>query len=110
MRKPIQIAALRFEKEHKGSTPSIETEIIALCDDGTIWTMFGTLSEWVSLPRIPQEQIFEDWLSDVGNALISNHIRKDAIPAYVEERRGRLLELFNRAATAKDAAFNITHE
>ena len=110
MRKPIQIAALRFEKEHEGSTPSIETEIIALCDDGTIWTMFGTQSEWVPLPRIPQEKIFEDWLSDVGDALISNHIRKDAIPSFINERQSRLLALFNQATSPKEAAYTISHE
>lgn len=110
MRKPIQIAALRFEKENEGSTPDIETEIIALCDDGTIWTMFGTLSEWVPLPRIPQEQIFEDWLSDVGTALISNHVRKDVIPSFIEERRSRLLTLFNKATSSKEAAHMITHD
>lgn len=47
-RKIVQIQALRFE----GSTaqdgkPSQETELIALCDDGTVWIRTSTISgEW----------------------------------------------------------------
>lgn len=47
-RKIVQIQALRFE----GSTatdgkPSQETELIALCEDGTVWTRTSTVSgEW----------------------------------------------------------------
>lgn len=57
MRKVIQIQALRFELiEGEDSAPSQETELVALCDDGTIWSKCGVLngSEWVRVDDIPQ--------------------------------------------------------
>ncbi len=56
-RKIIQIAALRANKlDELGSLDETETELIALCNDGTVWTMFGTLngSQWVPIAPIPQ--------------------------------------------------------
>lgn len=57
MRKVIQIQALRIAVlEEKGSEPLQETELVALCDDGTIWSKCGVLnaSEWVRVGDIPQ--------------------------------------------------------
>lgn len=49
IRKPIQISTLRLETSN-----SFETQIVALCDDGSIWTMTTTDNQWVALPPIPQ--------------------------------------------------------
>jgi hypothetical protein len=107
MRTPIQIAALRFAKPSvTGEGPdSIETELVALCDDGTIWTMFGMQGEWVPVPKIPQGPMLDDWLLDVGAKLAANHsLRKDAVGRVVEEHRGILVAKYNDGVTASDAA------
>lgn len=71
MRKIIQIAALR-----RGGLPepdgtqvvSSNTELTALCDDGSVWTLSDTLkSEWVRVPDIPQ-----DPLTDAEERLLRN--------------------------------------
>ena len=57
MRKVIQIQALRFAlSEAEDAEPSQETELVALCDDGTIWAKCGVLngSDWVRVDDIPQ--------------------------------------------------------
>jgi hypothetical protein len=58
-RKIIQIQALRFEgtPAYEGAEPSQETELIALCDDGSVWTRINTNSgtPWVRVEDIPQE-------------------------------------------------------
>lgn len=107
IRKPIQIAAIRFEKPNEVAdrADSIETEIVALCDDGTIWTMFGTDNEWVPLPPIPQDQLREDWIAEVREFLVENHsIRKDAVTKILDEYRDDLRAAFNRHDSAKDSA------
>lgn len=105
MRKPIQIAALRFgRKDEKTGAESIETEVVALCDDGTIWTMLGMDGEWVPLPRIPQSPILEDWLAEVAVQLPRRHIRRDAVDHLMAEHRGLLLEKYNAGETAAVAA------
>ncbi|WP_426106319.1 hypothetical protein [Massilia sp. TSP1-1-2] len=56
-RKIIQISALRVDKRDElGRLDETATEIIALCDDGTVWTMFDTMSGngWVHVAPIPQ--------------------------------------------------------
>lgn len=104
MRKPIQIAALRFGRnDSKGDPDSIETEVVALCDDGTIWTMFGMDGEWVPLPRIPQTPVLEDWLEEVASHLPRRHIRRDAVAHVMEEHRGLLVEKYNARETAAAA-------
>lgn len=58
MRKIIQIQALRFMQKRSDQDPdSQETELIALCDDGTVWTRTSTYDEsgWVKVSDIPQE-------------------------------------------------------
>lgn len=57
MRKIIQIQALRFEDTNSDDGGRIqETEIIALCDDGSIWIRIRALDgEWVQLENIPQD-------------------------------------------------------
>jgi hypothetical protein len=57
MRKVVQIQALRFAVcEGEDASPSQDTELIALCDDGTIWTKCGVLnqSDWVRVTDIPK--------------------------------------------------------
>lgn len=57
MRKVVQIQALRLAVyEGEDSLPSQETELVALCDDGTIWSKCGVLtdSDWVRVNDIPQ--------------------------------------------------------
>ena len=58
-RKIIQIQALRFEgKAAQGAEPSQETELIALCDDGTVWTRLSTISgEWLKVDGIPVDTV-----------------------------------------------------
>lgn len=61
MRKIIQIAALRHgelsDRDGK-QVMSADTELVALCDDGSVWTLFDTLkSEWVRAPDIPQDPL-----------------------------------------------------
>lgn len=53
-RKIIQIQALRFEgSSSQDGKPSQETELIALCDDGTVWTRTSTLKgEWCPVDPI----------------------------------------------------------
>lgn len=106
VRKPIQIAALRVRKpDASGEPDSIETEVVALCDDGSIWTILGTRSEWVPLPPVPQDQLREDWLADVGELLASSHlVRQDAVGGILEEYRDELRLAFNSHDSAKDAA------
>jgi hypothetical protein len=110
VRKPIQITALRFSRP--SATPegsdSFETEIIALCDDGTIWTKFSTDHKWTPAPRIPQYQVREDWLADVAvNLTRDHHVRKDATPAILGENSALLLTAYNSGTTAKDAAKSL---
>lgn len=107
MRSPIQIAALRVAKPNPtGDGPdSIDTELVALCDDGTIWTMFGTQSEWVPVPKIPQGPMLDDWLLEVGAKLAANHhVRPDAVNRVVEDHRSILVAKYNEGATATNAA------
>ncbi|MGF6440272.1 hypothetical protein [Paraburkholderia youngii] len=107
MRTPIQIAALPFTKSSvKGSSvESTATQLVALCDDGTIWTMFGTQGEWVAVPKIPQGPTLEDWLLDVGAKLASNHLyRSGAVAGVVEDHRSLLVTRYNDGMTATDAA------
>lgn len=71
MRKIIQIAALRHNglPEHDSAqVASADTELVALCDDGSVWTLFDTLkSEWLRVPDIPQ-----DPLTDAEERLLRN--------------------------------------
>lgn len=108
MRKPIQITALRFggrRGEAADGQDSIATEVIALCDDGTIWTLFGTDGDWVPLPRIPQIELYEDWLKTVGTYLMrDHHVRKEAIPGLQEEYEDLLRRAYNDTFTGQAAA------
>ena len=62
MRKPIQITALRHDKlDENGKVDEHRTEVVALCDDGTIWSLFDTMEgEWVRVPDIPQDQLSDE--------------------------------------------------
>lgn len=85
MRKPIQIAVLRSDR------PTIDTELFALCDDGTIWARSGMEREWVPLPRIPQEKIWEDWIAEVSSYLEGKYnVRREAIREILEEHSNSL--------------------
>lgn len=56
-RKIIQIQALRLnEWQGEDEAPKQETELVALCDDGSVWTMTGVQygAEWVRAADIPQ--------------------------------------------------------
>lgn len=56
-RKIIQIQALRFDSSQgEDMEPTQETELVALCDDGSVWMMTGVQngSEWVRIADIPQ--------------------------------------------------------
>lgn len=57
-RKIIQIQALRFGKNlPDGRGESLDTELIALCDDGSVWTKATADrdSEWCRVQDIPQD-------------------------------------------------------
>lgn len=112
MRKPIQIAALRVARpsETQGEPDSIETEIVALCDDGTIWTMFGTLDgqNWTPVARIPQGPVLEDWMDEVAAALVSSHIRKDAVEQVMDDHQELLAGKYHDGINAIAAAKTIT--
>ena len=56
-RKVIQIQALRFAGMPDEDLPPLqETELVALCDDGSIWSRIGiTNSEWLRVDDIPQD-------------------------------------------------------
>ena len=110
MRKPIQIAALRFVRpDDKGGEPINETEVVALCDDGSIWTMFGMESAWVPLPQIPQVPLRDDWLDEVGQILIKSHLmKKESIREILSEHEDLLRAAFNRHETAKQAAAAVS--
>lgn len=58
-RKIIQIQALRFQSNcGDKETSSQDTELVALCDDGTVWTCISALNgEWVQAPEIPQDLV-----------------------------------------------------
>lgn len=110
IRKPIQIAALRCEKPDAvaGQPGSIETEVWALCDDGSIWTIVGTDGEWVPLPPVPQDQLREDWLAEVGEALVSTHLlRREALSWIMEDYRDDLRGAFNNRQPAQEAAKEV---
>lgn len=54
-RKPIQIAFGLTDYAENETT----AQLVALCDDGTMWTLFGPDKNggtWHRLPDIPQEQ------------------------------------------------------
>ena len=107
VRTPIQIAVLRFSKPcgESGEQNSIETEVVALCDDGSIWTILGTDNEWVPLPPIPQDQLRDDWLREVGELLVSDHlVRPEAVNWVLSEYRDELRLAFNSHDSTKDAA------
>lgn len=109
-RKPIQIAALRFENPSAvASAPGlIETEVIALCDDGSIWTILGTNNEWVPLPPIPQGQLREGWLAAVGEELEHRFlVQRNAISGIFEKYSQELRLAFNSHETAEEAATNV---
>lgn len=107
IRKAVQIAALRFETpgEVAGSPGGTETEIVALCDDGTIWSMLGTGNEWVPLPPIPQDQLRDDWLAEVADHLVTHHfVRKDAVTGVLADYNDELRAAFNRHESAQQSA------
>lgn len=59
-RKIIQIQALRFTRApvQGGGGPPQDTELVALCDDGTVWTRTSTMpgeAEWVLVEDVPQD-------------------------------------------------------
>ena len=56
-RKPIQIAAVWCDTASIGCAPI--TEVIALCDDGTMWSLIQ--DGWTLLPPIPQDQPALNW-------------------------------------------------
>lgn len=106
-RKIVQVAALRVQGVRPdGSPDDVKTEVVALCDDGSVWTMFDTLSgEWVPLPKIPQWQLFEDWRDDVGELLTSRHlIRKDALSQILKDHHSTLMADYNAGRVATEAA------
>lgn len=56
MRKPIQIAISAAASDGR-----YEEEIIALCNDGSVWSVHGKFGDppreyWRRLPDIPQEE------------------------------------------------------
>ena len=60
MRKIVQIATGTMGSDI-GGCGSIAYNIIALCDDGSVWQVFGRNDEeWHRLPDIPQEAAHED--------------------------------------------------
>ena len=58
-RKIIQIQALRYEgRSAIEGVPSQETELVALCDDGTVWTRTSTIAgEWCKVDGIPDDDL-----------------------------------------------------
>jgi hypothetical protein len=88
-----------------GERGLIETEVVALCDDDSIWTILGTDNEWVLLPPFPQDQLREDWLATVGEELVSSYlVQRNAISRILEDYRDELRLAFNSHEPAKDAA------
>lgn len=53
MRKIIQIAYGGV-----ANTPRTQCndKVVALCDDGTVWVLHDTNTEWYRLPNIPKEK------------------------------------------------------
>lgn len=110
MRKPIQVTALRFEtaiENNKSGLASIDTELIALCDDGTIWTMLGIGNEWVPVAKIPQGPILAEWLLEVEAMLDQRGIKDEVITQIVEENYDTLLQQFNQGYTQGQAAQSL---
>lgn len=105
MRKPIQIAALRYEvpSDVEGRLASFESEVIALCDDGTMWTFLSSADEWFPLPRIPQYQIRGDWLDDVREKLSESH-SPERVNALLDEHDSALISLYSDGVTPASAA------
>lgn len=101
-RKVIQVAAMRADV---GSSPA-ETGIVALCDDGSIWTMLSASDgKWKPLPKIPQNQLFEDWCDDVADHLASRHLmRKDTLNGLLEQHRSALLSGHGSGQSVADTA------
>lgn len=57
-RKIVQIAAVRVDLvDNALRVYDNETQLVALCDDSTVWTLLGPASgrEWVEAPAIPQD-------------------------------------------------------
>ncbi len=106
-RKIVQVTALRIQGiRPDGSPDDAKTEVVALCDDGSVWTMFDTLSgEWVPLPKIPQWQLFEEWRDDVAEQLASRHLmRSDALRQILEQHHSTLMASYNAGRPAGEAA------
>lgn len=65
MRKVIQISnsvapACGYHQEYN--------QVIALCDDGTMWELLSDNGKWMQLPPIPQQEI-----TDSGNVSIDKN-------------------------------------
>lgn len=63
MRKVIQITSAAIPSDG-GSAPAYSTE--ALCDDGTVWSYYYGKKEWFQLAPIPQPEIADDVVTDLG--------------------------------------------
>lgn len=51
MRKIIQISSMGVENVYETQCDYV---IIALCNDGTVWEIRNTSSEWIQLPSLPE--------------------------------------------------------
>lgn len=109
-RKVIQVAALRMQTAGAdGPAGDARTEVVALCDDGSIWTIIDTINgEWVPLPKIPQWQLFEDWRTDVAACLVSDHLMPtDAAEQILGKHRAELLSGHDAGQPAGEVAATI---
>lgn len=113
-RKIIQIQALRFTGiAADGIQSSQETELVALCDDGTVWTRTSTITgEWCQVGGIPDDDLrHEAWLKDIRDYLVKHKgIRQDVAPTLLQERHAHLKSAFESGDTMKSVAEAILAE
>ncbi|WP_144030388.1 hypothetical protein [Burkholderia sp. AU6039] len=87
-----------------------ELVIAALCDDGSAWLIRPDDgdSRWESLPEIPQGELLQNWLAEVGKCLTRNHLmRHDAIKGALKDNNKILVDMFESDVDAVAAASEL---
>lgn len=105
-RKPIQIAAVPVTHlDNPDASPTTRTEVFALCDDGSIWSLSDNESRWTCLPPMPQQPTMRDWMNAVTTYLRDRHnIKGEDAQGLMEKNRDTLETAYSSETNAQEAA------
>jgi len=110
-RKIIQIQAIRFNgvPDERGQSAQ-NTELVALCDDGTIWTRTSTLDgEWCPVEGIPDDDLrFEAWQQDLIVFMTTHKLyQKGFVERFTSENLNWLQARFSEGASIEETEVKI---